>query len=72
MARKQLLDEWIGNSGLKISFIADKLGLSRAGFDMKRNGEIPFRKAEIYVLCDLLRITDEAEQEKIFPEKVKV
>lgn len=66
MEGKQLLDFYIEKSGLKISFIADKLGISRYGFDLKRNGKIPFRKAEIYVLCDLLGISDENEKEKIF------
>lgn len=70
MGAKQLLDNKIESSGLKIGYIVEQLGISRNGFDKKRNGEIPFRKAEIYVLCDLLGITDDAEKKKIFREKV--
>lgn len=66
MKAAQLLDIYIDNSGLKIGFIADQLGLSRAGFDKKRSGMIPFRKSEVYVLCDILNIKDESDKKKIF------
>lgn len=66
MINRQLLDEKIKQSGLKINFICQKLGISRNAFDRKRKGEIPFRVAEIYVLCDLLGIKEDAEKEKIF------
>ena len=65
MLNAQLLDEKIEQSGFKIGFIVDNLGLSRNGFDKKRKGKIPFRKAEIYVLSDLLGLT-EAEKSQIF------
>lgn len=61
----QLLDEKIKNSGLKTTFIIDKLGLSHNGFYKKKSGKTPFRTAEIYVLCDLLHIPDD-EKVKIF------
>lgn len=63
MVNTQLLDEKIGESGLYIKFIIDKLGISRCGFDKKRKGKTPFRKSEIYVLCDLLHLS--AEEEKV-------
>lgn len=59
-----LLNDYIDDSGLKIRFICETLGLSRQGFDKKRNGKTPFKAAEIYVLCDLLNITD--DKKKIF------
>ena len=62
----ELLDEKIESSGLKVNFIVEKLGVSAAGFYKKKNGEIPFRTAEVYVLCDLLGITDDTEKTKIF------
>ena len=62
----ELLDKKIDESGLKVSFIVDKLGLSHNGFYKKKNGETPFRASEVYVLCDLLRITDENEKKLIF------
>lgn len=65
MVNTQLLDEYIENSGLKVGFIVEKLGISRQGFDKKRKGITPFRASEIYVLCDLCRIPD-LERPKIF------
>lgn len=60
-----LLDAAIDKSGLKIGYICETLGLSRNGFDKKRKGKTPFRKAEIIVLCSLLGLNAE-EGEKIF------
>ena len=62
----ELLDKKIEESGLKVSFIIEKLGLSHNGFYKKKNGITPFRASEVYVLCDLLRITDENEKRLIF------
>lgn len=68
MVNTQLLDDKIDKSGLRIGFIIEKLGLSRNGFDKKRKGKTPFRVAEIYVLSDLLKLS-EADQEEIFFSK---
>ena len=68
MIATQLLDYYIEQSGLKISFIVEKLGISRNGFDKKRKGLIPFRVSEVYVLCDLLHIPND-EKPKIFYPK---
>lgn len=62
----ELLDKKIDESGLKVSFLIEKLGISHNGFYKKKNGEIPFRASEVYVLCDLLKISDEAEKKLIF------
>lgn len=68
MTDTQLLDDRIKSSGLKIGFIVGKLGISRQAFDRKKKNEIPFRAAEIYVLCDLLNIDDE-DKPKFFCRK---
>lgn len=68
MLNTQLLDKKIESSGLKVGFIVDQIGLSRNGFDKKRKGKTPFRVAEVYVLCDLLRLSEE-ERRKIFYEE---
>ena len=65
MLNTQLLDERIEQSGFKIGFLVDKLGLSRNGFDKKRKGKTPFRTAEIYVISDLLKLS-EADRNNIF------
>ena len=59
MVNTDLLDKRIEESGLKISFLIEKLGLSRNGFDKKRRGINQFRVAEVYVICDLLKLSDE-------------
>lgn len=53
------LDDYIENSGYKIGYICEMLGLSRQGFDKKRKGLSPFKASEVYVLCDILNISDE-------------
>lgn len=60
-----LLNQYIENSGLKIGYIVDTLGISRQAFDRKRNGLISFKASEVYVLCDLLRISN-ADKLSIF------
>ena len=61
-----LLDDYIEKSGLRIAYICEQLGISRQAFDKKRKGMIAFRQSEIYVVCDLLHITDVADKTKIF------
>ena len=65
----ELLNKKIETSGLRVGYIVEKLGISRQGFDKKRKGLISFRVSEVYVLCDLLRITDNDEKRKIFYPK---
>ena len=58
-------DKYIKDSGLRIDFIVNTLGISRQAFDKKRKGLISFRAPEVYVLCDLLKIPLD-EKPKIF------
>lgn len=67
---RELLDKRIDESGLKVGFIAEELGLSRSGFDQKRRGIIPFTVPEKFVLCHLLDIT-KTEKPLFFSEDVK-
>lgn len=64
-----LLDKYISSSGYKVGFLCDTLGISRNAFDKKRRGINAFRASEVYVLCDLLKITDDTEKNKIFYSK---
>lgn len=66
MVNTALLDEKIGQSGLKVNYIVDALGISAQAFYKKKGNRTPFRKSEIYVLCDLLKITDVEDKVKIF------
>lgn len=71
MVNTQLLDDKIDKSGLRIGFIIEKLGLSRNGFDKKRKGKTPFRVAEIYVLSDLLKLSEDDQEDIFFANKVE-
>ena len=63
-----LLNKYISESGLKIGFIVDKLGISRQAFARKMRGTITFKASEVYTLCDILRIS-EADKKDIFCSK---
>lgn len=62
---RDLLESYIDKNGLKKTFIIEKLGISRAAFDKKVKGEIPFRASEVYVISDLCKIS-ESDAAKIF------
>lgn len=68
MVNTPLLDACIKESGLRVGYIIEKLGLSRNGFDKKRKGVTPFRTAEIYVLCDLLKLSEENKNNIFFAD----
>ena len=60
------LEQKIADSGLKIDFIADSLGISRQALWEKRKNKQPFNAREIVVLCKLLNITEPEEKVYIF------
>ena len=72
MVNTELLNKRIDDSGLKISFIVDKMGISKNAFYKKKDNKIPFRVAEIYVVSDLLRLTDEEKQDIFFAKEVNL
>lgn len=60
------LEKMIAESGLKKSYIAKSLGLSRQGFKNKCENKNPFTSTEISILCKLLNITRLSDKERIF------
>lgn len=66
MTNTQLLRQLIRDSGLKQSFIAEKLGMSSQGFHKYLIGQVEFRASQIRMLCDLLHIDDPALAEAVF------
>lgn len=66
MTNTKLLREKIESSGLKLKFIAEFVGLSRAGLNNKINNLRPFNQYEIEKMCVVLRITSTKEKEAIF------
>lgn len=60
------LEKRISESGLKKSYIAKELNLSRQGFKNKCDNRNPFTATEISRLCNILKISNLADKEKIF------
>lgn len=70
MTDVKLLREVIKKSGLPMTFIANKLGISREGLYKKMNNESEFKASEIRKMQKILHISN-AERDKIFlSEKV--
>lgn len=63
----EMLDDAITKCGLKTAYITEQLGISRQAFDRKRKGINAFRQSEVYVLCDLLKLDDNAKKQIFFP-----
>lgn len=64
------LEMVIKDSGLKKSYIADKIGMSRQGFYLKLNGERQFSQSEIMGLKEVLRLSDKQFMRIFFNESV--
>lgn len=66
MNNTELLRKKIEDSGYKIYFIAEKLGLTPQGLYLKLNNTHQFKAKEIQKLCRILNITDSEEMKAIF------
>ena len=66
MTNTELLREYIDKSGLKIQYLADKIGISRASLWQKITNKTEFKASEIQILCDLLGINSLREQRNVF------
>ena len=65
MINQQLLDDAIRQSGLKKSFLAEKLGVSRQTFDAYiKKGDM--KLSQVNALCEALGIEDPVMREAIF------
>lgn len=54
-----LLKEVIQDRGIKITSLADKIGISRQSLSQKLNGEREFAQGEILAIKNNLRLSDE-------------
>lgn len=66
MTDTKLLNERISQSGLKIGYIANAVGISRQQLWKKVNNLRPFNQIEIEALCNILNITALRDKEAIF------
>lgn len=66
MTNSELLKKTIDESGLKLSFIAEKMGISRDSLYRKINNKTAFNQYEINDLCDVLKIDSLEQKDAIF------
>ena len=66
---KKLSDE-IADSGITITAIAKKLGITREGFYKKLNNETECKASEISALQKILRLTNKKRDEIFFAQEV--
>lgn len=66
MTNKELLEDKIKRSGKKISYLAEKCGLSYAGFRNCVINKAEFKVSHVEILCNELGITSLKERHTIF------
>ena len=60
------LERLITDSGLKLGYIAERLGITRQALWMKIENQTEFKPSEIQILCDLLSVDSLEKKEIIF------
>jgi len=66
MTDSKALISLIKQSGLKMKYLAERLGLSKYGFHLKVHGKRSFNQFELITLCDILCIRDFETIKSIF------
>lgn len=66
MTNTTLLEKLIEESGLKLSFIAAKLGITRQALYKKIKGLVQFTGPEIKIMCELLNLKTWANIKPVF------
>ena len=66
MTNTELLEQRISDSGKKKGFLAEKVGLSRAGFRNCMTNRAEFTASQIDILCEELGITSLKDRFAIF------
>lgn len=65
MTNSELLKKKIDESGVSITFLAEKCNVSRDYFYRKMNGEVEFKQSEIATLKECLHLTQK-DRDAIF------
>ena len=60
----------IEGSGLKLKYVAEKIGLTSYGLQRKIDNFNEFKASEIWKLCNLLGITDLETRDVIFFDQI--
>ena len=70
MTDTEKLEIKIKDSGLKKIYLAEKIGLSLAGFKNCCTNKAEFKASQIEILCDELKIQSLEEKQAIFFKRV--
>lgn len=71
MTDSKELNKEIEESGITITAIAKKIGITREGFYKKLNNETEFKASEISALQRILNLSNEKRDEIFFANKVE-
>lgn len=72
MTDTTVLSEEIAESGITITAIAKKLGITREGFYKKLNNETEFKASEISALQGILNLSNKKRDDIFFAKKVEL
>lgn len=66
MTNSELLKKKISESGISVSFIAKKMGLSREGLYKKINNFSEFKASEIFAIMGILNLSSKDRDDIFF------
>ena len=72
MTNTEVLSEEITNSGITITAIAKKLGITREGFYKKLNNETEFKASEISAMQRILNLSNKKRDDIFFAKEVEL
>lgn len=72
MTNSEMLSNEITESGITITAIAKKIGITREGFYKKLNNETEFKASEILALQKILNLSNEMRDEIFFAKEVEL
>ena len=71
MTNTEVLSKEISNSGITITAIAKKLGITREGFYKKLNNETEFKASEISAMQRILNLYNKKRDDIFFAKEVE-
>ena len=70
MTDGELLREKIKNAGIKLTFVAESLGISKQALDRKLRDGADFKAYQMIILKDMLRLTNKEARDIFFAKNV--
>lgn len=72
MTNSKMLSNEIADSGITITAIAKKIGITREGFYKKLNNETEFKASEISALQKILNLSNQKRDQIFFAKEVEL